>query len=220
MSGFFNIDNPLFTVLSKIADLLVLSIIYLLLCIPIITIGPATTALYYTVVKVIRRDRGYLFREFFKSFRLNFKKGAIVGVVITIIQLILAFDLYYAWSMLEVDSKKGSILLGVFLALFAFTIIFTMYVFPLLSRFEISYGQMIKSSIFMSIRHILYTILMLLVVIASVILVILSNFMLIVIMPALTIFINSLMMEKMLKKYMLDSQGRPEETGVEEWYLE
>ncbi len=220
MSGFFNLDNPLFTILSKIADLLVLSIIYILLCLPIITIGPATTALYYTVVKVIRRERGYVFREFFKSFRLNFKKGAIVGVIITIIQLILAFDLYYAWGILGEDSQKGSILLGVFTALIIFTIAFVIYVYPLLSRFEMSYRQIFKSTIFMSIRHFPSTFLMLVVLIAFVLITILSNYMLIVIAPALTMFINSFMMERILKKYMPESQGPAEKTGVDEWYLE
>ncbi|MDD3173509.1 MAG: YesL family protein, partial [Herbinix sp.] len=76
MGNFFNIDNGFFAFLSKVCDILFLSIIWVAFCIPIITIGPANTALYYATVKVIRRDRGYLFREFFKSFRMNFKRAA------------------------------------------------------------------------------------------------------------------------------------------------
>ena len=78
MSNLFNMDNPLFSILSKICDMLFISIIYIFLCIPIITIGPASTALYYTMVKVVRKERGYIFREFFKSFKLNFKRASIV----------------------------------------------------------------------------------------------------------------------------------------------
>ena len=68
MSGFFNLDNPFFSIMGKIFDMMVISVVYILICIPIITIGPATTALYYVVVKLIRRERGYVFSEFFKSF--------------------------------------------------------------------------------------------------------------------------------------------------------
>ena len=44
--------------LIKLVDLLWLSIIFFVTCIPVFTIGPALTALYYTVVKFIRRERG------------------------------------------------------------------------------------------------------------------------------------------------------------------
>ena len=83
MGNFFNMDNPLFSILSKVCDMLFISIAFILICIPVITIGPACTALYYVVVKVIRRERGYVFREFFKSFRLNFKRR-IISVLMTI----------------------------------------------------------------------------------------------------------------------------------------
>jgi uncharacterized membrane protein YesL len=88
MNNFFNMDNKFFTVLSKACDILFLSVVWALLCIPVITIGPATTAMYYVIVKVIRRERGYLFREFFKAFKSNFKYGAISGVILTVIFLI------------------------------------------------------------------------------------------------------------------------------------
>ena len=64
MSKFFSADNKLFILMSKIFDVMVLGLMWLVFCIPIITIGPASTAMYYTMVKVIRRERSYLFKEF------------------------------------------------------------------------------------------------------------------------------------------------------------
>ena len=93
MGNFFSTDSPIFSILSKVSDMLFISITFIFLCIPIVTIGPASTALYYAIVKVIRRERGYVFREFFKSFKMNFKRGAIVGVILTLIFFVLTFDL-------------------------------------------------------------------------------------------------------------------------------
>ena len=45
-------DNTLLSILGKITDSLLLCLLYLLSCLPIITIGAATTALYYTTHKV------------------------------------------------------------------------------------------------------------------------------------------------------------------------
>ena len=43
MGGFFSFDNPVFHVINKIVDMIIISMIYLIVCIPIITIGPATS---------------------------------------------------------------------------------------------------------------------------------------------------------------------------------
>ena len=58
----FNPENLVFRMLSKGVDFVGLSLLWLLLCIPIVTIGPATAALYYTVVKVFRQKKEDAFR--------------------------------------------------------------------------------------------------------------------------------------------------------------
>lgn len=220
MNNLFNMDNPFFSTLSKLYDMLFLSVLWVIFSIPIITIGPASTALYYSVVKVIRKERGYLFREFVKSFRLNFKRGAIVGVLLTVILVILIFDLSYAVELLAVDSNKGSLLVGVFIAITFLVISIAIYAFPILSRFEMTVKQLLKAAVFMSMRHILFTILMDVVFVISVIAVVYLIPIMIFLVPALSVLINSFMMEKVFKKYMPQAEGSPEETGKDEWYLD
>ena len=219
MGNLFNVDNPFFTTISKICDILFLSVVWLILCIPIITIGPASTAMYYAVVKVIRRERGYLFREFFKSFRMNFKRAAIMGVILTITFAVLFFDISYSWQLMNAKASKGSLLFGVFIALTFLALSFTIYVFPILSRFEMTVKQLFRATVFMSMRHILFTLVMAVVTVASAILIFLIPF-LIFFLPATTVLLNSFLMEKVLKKYMPQSEGSGEETGKDEWYLD
>ena len=95
MNRLFNQDNPVMKVLSKIFDIGWLSILYLLFCIPVITIGPATTALYYTAIKVLRRERGYVWSEFFGCFKREFKLGAMLGIGFTLVYALLLFNLKY-----------------------------------------------------------------------------------------------------------------------------
>lgn len=218
MSGFFNPDNSFFTALGKIADIIILSVVWSLLCIPIITIGPATTALYYATVKAIRRDRGYLFREFFKSFKQNFKRGAIAGVILTLIALFLGFDLFWAWMNMSA-LENSSILLGIFIALTIMFICFSIYIFPILSRFEMTIKQLFKAAMFMSIKHLPFTLVMFAIIAISVIGIFFIPILIFVI-PAGASFIISLLMERIFKKYMPESQGDGEETGIDEWYLE
>lgn len=218
MSNFFNLDNGFFAALSKICDILILSVVWSLLCIPIITIGPANTALYYATVKVIRRDRGYLFREFFRAFKTNFKRGAIVGVIFTFFTFFLGFDLLWAWTNMS-SIENSSIFFGVFMALSIMMVCFSIYVYPILSRFDMTVRQLMKASAFMSIKHLPSTVAMLVIVAISAIGIFFMPI-LIFIIPAGATFVMSFLMERIFKKYMPTSEGPGEETGMDEWYLE
>jgi uncharacterized membrane protein YesL len=220
MSNFFNMDNPFFTTLGKICDMLFISVVWALLCIPVITIGPANTALYYATVKVIRRERGYLFREFFKSFKLNFKRAAILGTILTIMLVVLSFDLIWAYANLN-SGSTGSILFGIFIALTFLLVCFSTYAFPVLSRFDMTIKQLVKAGAFMSMRHLPFTLAMVVVTAAGVVGVLFIP-LLIFIVPAAVTLINSFLMERILKKYMPQQEETTEEehSGKDEWYLE
>lgn len=204
--------------MSKLADIMLISILYTVICIPIITIGPANTAIYYATVKVIRRDRGYLFREFFRSFRLNFKKGAIIGVVWTILITILGFDLIWSWISAKENVNYGSIFLGVFIAITVLLISFSIYVFPILSRFDMTIKQLVKAAFYMSIRHLASTVSMLVLTVVC-IYAVLNFSVLLFIIPGILTLVNSLLMERIFKKYMPQTEDNEDETK-DQWYLE
>ena len=221
MSNLFNMDNPFFTTLGKLCDMLFISVVWMLLCIPVVTIGPANTALYYATVKVIRRERGYLFREFFKSFKLNFKRAAILGVILTIMFVVLGFDLVWAYANLSGSGSTGSILFGVFIAITLLLACFSTYAFPILSRFDMTVKQLVKAGAFMSIKHLPSTLVMVVVTAAGFV----GTFfipLLIFIIPSVVVLINSFLMERILKKYMPKQEETTEEenSGKDEWYLE
>ena len=90
----FNLDSGLMRSLSKFTDCICLSLVYFVSCIPIITVGAASTALYYTVHKVLRHDRGYLFRDYLSSFRSNFRQVTPVWLAAAVIGGVLGADFY------------------------------------------------------------------------------------------------------------------------------
>ena len=63
----FNLDSPLMQALNKVADLMWLSILTLFFCIPIITVGPALTALHYMALKIARDEECYITKDYFKG---------------------------------------------------------------------------------------------------------------------------------------------------------
>ena len=185
--------------------------------------GPASTALYYTVVKVIRRERSYMMKEFLRSFKLNFKQGILLSLIYMVFAALMLFDLEYARQLSEQGSKYGSVLYGIFLVLLLFVLFTMIYSFPVLSRFTVSMKHLFKWSFFLSIRHIGWTLVMVALFACTAIIMYFSFFAaspLLIILPGIYTLVLSLPMERVLKKYMPKEEATDEEDGVDRWYNE
>lgn len=213
MRGFFNLENGFFQTLSKLFDLVFVSILWVFFSMPVITMGPATVALYYVVVKVIRKERGYVFAEFWKCFKENFLTGIIYMAVI----LGIGFVFYFNFEVINLHNTKANLILFYIYWMFLFVISSTVvYLFPLLSRFSLKRFQLVKMSLMVSMKHLPKTLIILLVVVISGVAM--------YIMPALTAIlpgacalITSFSLEKVMKHYLpKPEEGTPEEDL--EWY--
>ena len=142
MGDLFSMDNPVFHTIGKFCDIICLSLLYIILCIPIVTIGPATTALYYTIVKVIRRERGYIGKEFFHSFKDNFKTGSLTTIILVAAFSILYIDFQYALYLANTKNVFGYIMCAIFGMIAMIFVCITIYIFPVLSRFTIKGKQL------------------------------------------------------------------------------
>ena len=246
MNNLFNLENPIYQALNKIIDTVVLSLIYSLLVSPAVfmgyvvidqgfyiffvllfvlamaLVGPATTALYYAMVKVIRRERGYALREYFRSFKVNFRQGAVIGMIFGFLMGLLYFDYKFVnESLAEEASTLNTIMLIGFNAVVILMVLIATYIFPLLSRFSLPIKQFFKNALFMSIRHLPSTLLMILINAVGIFIIWwffpLPFFFAV---PSVCMLLDSLLMEKIFKRYMPEAEGDPEETGVDEWYRE
>ena len=185
--------------------------------------GPASTAFYYTVVKVIRRERSYMFKEFVRSFKLNFRQGILLALIYIIFSALMIFDVDYSRQLSEQGSKYGSILFGVFVVVGIFVMFTMIYAFPLLSRFTVTIKHLFKWSFYISIRHLGWTLVMVLMFACTVIIMYFSFFAappLLLLLPGIYTLSVSFPMEKVLKKYMPKEEETDEADGVDRWYNE
>jgi len=157
MRKFFNLDSPFMIFLSNLTDIVILNVICLICCIPIVTIGPAVTAMHYVTLKIVKDENGYIVKNFFKSFKENFRQAFIAWLIFLLITVVFILDFKILQSMGINENKIISIVVG---AIYLFSSMTAMYVFPILSRFSNSLGQTIKNAFFMSILHIFKTLIM------------------------------------------------------------
>ncbi len=161
MNGVFDYDSALMSLIRKLADVFVADILWLVCCIPIVTIGASTTALYYVTLRLVRESDGHVVQSFFQSFRTNFKQATAVWLIFVGLILVWCVDFYYilflsTWNPLI---RYSMMIFLIVLALVWVSMI--LYVFPIIARFENSTKEVMKNAYVMATKHIVTTIEML-----------------------------------------------------------
>ena len=160
---FFDLDSPLMQALNKMADLMWLNILTVICCIPVITAGASITAMHHMALKMARNEECYITRDFFKSFKLNFRQGTVIWLLALFVFFVLIGDFLI---MRNTELRFGAVI-KVILAVIAFLALFTyMFVFPVLARFENTVMRTIKNAFFIGILQFPKTILMMILSVA------------------------------------------------------
>ena len=155
---FLDIDGPFMSLLTAIADMIILNLLTLFCCLPVITAGAAFTALHYVVLKQVRGDSPYVIRSFFKSFKQNFLQATGIWLFCLIIIGIDAMDIAI------IIRNPGAVPVPVQGAVIAASILVlavAVYVFPLLARFENTMAGTVRNALVMAAANLPRTILML-----------------------------------------------------------
>ena len=205
MSRFFNPDNPVMEFIAKIFDLVILNLIFIFSCVPIITIGASTSALSYVTLKMVRGEDPYIWRNFWISFRQNFKQGTLVWIFSILIFIFLGMDFYI------INSQNTSLFAVVRILLWivcAVALSVFLYVFPVISHFVCTTKQALKNALLMTFGHLPYTLMML--ALAGLLLFLCSSssklFAMIVVLSGIcgfsvVSFVYSIMFDRIFQKY-------------------
>lgn len=146
----FNHENGFWRAMSKVADIVSLNFLFMLCCIPVVTIGASICAFYYNMMKLVQDEESYILRGFFRAFKDNFKKATIIWLIMFFLGAFLALDCYFV--------TKNSAMFPVLLryVIYAITFVYALmlsFVFALQAKFENSIAGTIKNSLLMGIAH-------------------------------------------------------------------
>lgn len=159
MKNLFNLDGPVLQFVNKIVYSVYLNILWFICCIPIVTIGASTTALFYVSLKLAKNEEGNITKAFFHSFRENFRQGTVIWLILLAFGLILGLDGYVLYH-LRFEHVFWTLCTAALCVVAAAYAIVLMYIFPLLARFDNTIGAMFKNALFIGIRFLLCTALM------------------------------------------------------------
>ena len=163
MGGLFNYDNPMWRFVGRIWDLFILNILWIVCSIPIVTFGASTTAMYYCTLKIARdRDSGGVLSMFFHSFKDNIIQSTIIWVIMAIIGGMLFFDIRFFSIYAPMNNTViRMIVFTITCFLIMLWLFIFLYVFPIQAKFINPIKQTFKLALFMSIKHLIRTIIIL-----------------------------------------------------------
>lgn len=219
LDGIFNEDNPFFKLMNRIADMIVLNVLFVISCIPVVTIGPALTALYYVAINAWGREDGYIFRMYKKSFKENFKQSVAMWLLLLAAGIILSVDVWYwvsQWKLTSNEIYKPLIVISVIL-LVLYVLMFT-YVWPLQAKFTNTIRGTIKNAFAMVMTHVPETIGIWIIFAVAAFTVYMVNFArvcVLVIGFSLVAYLQALIYRHVFKPYLGESEHRTPEEEAE-----
>ena len=200
LSHIFNGDNFIFRYSNYILDVVMLSILWLFLSLPLITAGGATAALYYTVACRTRKKQVLPYVDFFRSFKENLKLGIPSGLLAVVSLWLLWAGLTLMRALAAYDSRYMIVY-----SMYYFACIIPLgilcYTFPILGRFQVGFGQLIVTAFQLTLKHLPTTVvLVVLVVLAGAVCT--SLYWTFLFVPALTVLLMSFLLERVFRNYL------------------
>ncbi len=212
----FNYDGKIYRFLVKFWNVVWISVLWIVCSLPVFTIGAASTATYYSMVKSVRNNEDRATRDFFKSFKQNFVQATVMTVVYIIVGAAFAFATWFYYHR----SGEFNLALRWFFYILILVYLCTItHAFSWLSRFTMTTFHALTYPIAITLMHLGYSVGLIVFWAAAVIVLYwtYNTFMfapLLLLMPGIKCLLDTFLIEPILKKYEPMAIGA-EETGEE-----
>lgn len=150
MGRLFHPESPLMRFLTNVADLVALNLIWLICCAPVITIGPACTAMCYVARGIAAGEAPPVLKTFFRAFRENFRQSLVLFLI-----LLIPVCMAAAYLLMFASGGLDHIPVLKYLCVLAVVIIALVcsYVYPLLAYFDNTVGNTLKNAFLLPLAN-------------------------------------------------------------------
>ncbi len=154
--NFFGLDSGLYRFLDNFTSFIFLNLLWIIMCLPIITIFPATAAMFAVVrQRKLNEDTG-IFKNFFVYFKENFMQSFSLGIIWLAVAVMFYFNFNIVLQMtgvLKIIMISSLLFIGLFVAMT------TIYLFPVMVHYQVRWTALLKNSLLFSISQLWVTVL-------------------------------------------------------------
>jgi uncharacterized membrane protein YesL len=160
----FTENSKLIVFVEKLIDVLLLNLLWLVFCLPLVTIGASTVAAYYVSLKMVDDEESYITRSFIKAFKKNFLRGTILWLL----NAIALYALYIDWQLVTKVEDPSVVLIIVSIVSVVIVFCSFIYSYPLLARYENTLKNTMENSLKISFRYFVKTLVLVLVLLLEI----------------------------------------------------
>lgn len=211
MKHLFKPDSGLMILMSRVTDCIFLSMFFLVGCVPVVTIGAASAALYDSVYRGMRQGEKNTWQRFLHVFVTNWKAGIVPSIVYLAAFLALGWAMIQVWNAAVATTISWMLFAGIaFVAVVMMGILSVL--FPMLSRFDNSSSALLRNTAVLALGNLPGTVA--LGVVNTVCLFLYVRFVIpLFFLPALAALIGSLFIEPMFRPFMPEEESDSEEAA-------
>lgn len=158
MKAVFSYDSPVWKFMGRLLDFLVLTGLWVVTSLPIITMGAATAAVYDITLKMTQDQEGYLVRTYFKTFAKLFVQATKAWMILLAVGAVLFGDIVFC---LQSHTPAASMLLAATLLITAVFLMTAAYLFPVMTWLDAGISRYFKAAFYLSLRYFGWTVLIL-----------------------------------------------------------
>lgn len=213
MNNAFNPDSSFWKWFSKIADVLVLSLLWALCCLPVLTIAPSCMALYDTVARCIYGNEERPYKHFFGVLKAELLRG----IGISVLWGVIGFGLLMGYNVLAQIGKTNSfvaVYATVYLATMLIPVAIFAWLVPIETRFSHTFFSLHKTAATFALMHLPTTGIMLGILAVAVAVSVFIPI-LVLILPGIVVTLQCRFIEKVFSRYIPEEQeGNTDDTAV------
>ena len=140
----FDTDNFLMRFSEKVLDIVTVNLLFVVSCLPIVTIGIAKISLYQTIFEIKNSRRVPVFKTYIRAFKQNLKLGLQLGLLESGIVLISVLDLYLFWGQ---EGLAFQLLKVICLGILIFLTLVMLASYPIAARYELAWKEVLQKGL-------------------------------------------------------------------------
>ena len=140
----FDTDNFLMRFSEKVLDIVTVNLLFVVSCLPIVTIGIAKISLYQTIFEIKNSRRVPVFKTYIRAFKQNLKLGLQLGLLELGIVLISVLDLYLFWGQ---EGHVFQLLKVICLGILIFLTLVMLANYPIAARYELAWKEVLQKGL-------------------------------------------------------------------------
>ena len=200
--------------------ILKLNLLFLVSCIPVVTIPAAITAMSRITVTMVRDRNYFMLTDYWKAFKRDFGKSLLGGLVLAAALGLFGLSTWFYYMLSQSAGKLFLILAGCSLCLLLTAFFVSLYFFPMLAMVDLNLKHLLLNSCVLSYSCIKRTLPAALITLAILLICIgllpFSMVYIVVILFSLNSLISNFFLVKPIEEHVLGIKEPTQETAVEE----